>query len=410
MDSASLDRLDSAAGRALLDRLSLERPDDTTLVTTVSSLRSEGHDPSLVADVLTQLGLRRRAVKKFGAFASAMRFTEAGLEQATRLQVAAHHAGRLRAAGIRSVADLGCGIGGDSLAFASLGITTLAVERDELTARVAASNLAAYPEATVLCADVADALDGTVPDLAAAIDAVDALWFDPARRDGTRKLRDPADWSPALDAIFARAARQPIGVKLSPAMDRALVPEGTFVPERAEAQWVSVHRELLELTVWTGALARDGVARSALVIDDDGAHELTAPADSADPEPRPIGAFLIEPDPAVIRARQIGQLARTLDAGLLAPQIAYLTSDEPTATPFGRTFTVRDVLPVREKPLAQALRARGIGTLEIKVRGLDVDPAAFRNRLKLRGDDAATLILTRAGERRVAVLADRLAA
>ncbi|MEA5052026.1 MAG: SAM-dependent methyltransferase, partial [Propionicimonas sp.] len=36
----------------------------------------------------------------------------------------------------------------------------------------------------------------------------------------------------------------------------------------------------------------------------------------------------------------------------------------------------------------------GVGTLEIKVRGIDIDPAALRRRLKPTGRNAATLILT----------------
>ena len=36
-----------------------------------------------------------------------------------------------------------------------------------------------------------------------------------------------------------------------------------------------------------------------------------------------------------------------------------------------------------------------IGTLEIKKRGLDLDPAVLRKRLKLRGAGSATVVLTR---------------
>lgn len=74
------------------------------------------------AAVLTQLTLRSQAEDKLGEFARAMIFTRDGLEQATRLQVAAMHAARFKDAGITTVADLGCGIGIDSLAMASLGL------------------------------------------------------------------------------------------------------------------------------------------------------------------------------------------------------------------------------------------------------------------------------------------------
>ncbi|MDF2991814.1 MAG: SAM-dependent methyltransferase, partial [Microbacterium sp.] len=60
------------------------------------------------------------------------------------------------------------------------------------------------------------------------------------------------------------------------------------------------------------------------------------------------------------------------------------------------------------KKLAQALRARGVGTLEIKKRGVDIDPAILRKKLALRGDEAATMIMTRVGSKRLALLADRV--
>src|SRR5690606_22081237 len=111
--------------RVLLSREGLQLLDElppyesaADVVAIVSRLRAAGHAPELVAAVLTQAKLRGRARAKFGAFAGRMLFTEAGLEQATRLSVAAQHAGRFARAGVARVADLGCGIGGDAMAFA----------------------------------------------------------------------------------------------------------------------------------------------------------------------------------------------------------------------------------------------------------------------------------------------------
>ncbi|QEO09284.1 class I SAM-dependent methyltransferase [Protaetiibacter larvae] len=362
------------------------------VVRLVSRLRAAGHDPVLVAAVLSQARLRTRARAKFHAFADRMLFTADGLEQATRLQVAAQHAGRFARAGITSVADLGCGIGADALALASLGIRVLAVEQDETTAALAAFNLAPFPDARVVHGDA----------LALPLDGIEGLWLDPARRGGGRRLSDPADWSPPLGAVFALAAERPTGVKLGPGIDRELIPEGS------EAQWISVDREVVELVVWSGAVARAGVGRAALLLGDGRAAELTAPADSPDADPGPLGEYLVEPDGAVIRARLIGELARQLGGRMIDPTIAWITSDTEPATPFGQAFRVREALPLDERKLRGALRERGIGALEIKKRGVDVDPAALRSRLGLSGPGSATLILTRVGGRRSAVLADRV--
>ena len=111
-------KLLSPEGQALLAEVVLDTKLD--VVKTVSRLRAAGHDAGLVATVLTQAKLRSRARAKFGAFADRMFFTEDGLEQASRLQVAALHAGRFCGAGLTRVADLGCGIGSESLAMAAL--------------------------------------------------------------------------------------------------------------------------------------------------------------------------------------------------------------------------------------------------------------------------------------------------
>jgi SAM-dependent methyltransferase len=369
---------------------------------TVTRLRKAGHSPELVSAVVGQARLRLRARPKFGEFADRMLFTRAGLEQATRLAVAARHAGRMRDAGIGTVADLGCGIGGDALGFAALGIRVLAVDADEVTAAIAAYNLAPFGDAVTVRQGLAEETD-----LEAAGTAVEAVWLDPARRTAghseTARVR-PEDYSPSLDWAFQLAARVPTGIKLGPGLDRGMIPDDV------EAQWVSADGSTVELVLWSGRLARPGVRRAALVVRGDQAWELTAPADAADEPVRQLGAFVHEPDGAVIRARLIGEVARSLEAGMLADQIAYLTSDAALTSPFVASFRVREVLPAEPRALSRALRERGIGRLEIKKRGVDIDPAAFRTALKLRGDDAATLIVTRVGSQRLAILADRISA
>jgi len=386
----------------------------------VSRLRSAGHSPALVSAVVGQAHLRTKGAGKFGGFAERMLFTRAGLEQATRLGVAARHAGRMRRADIEQVADLGCGIGGDSLAFAGAGLGVLAVDADEVTAAIAAYNLAPFGDDAVVSHSTAEDFVGTnLADLRElrtnSPDSCEepvvlrgkrtAIWLDPARRTAghseTRRVA-ASDYSPSLDWAFALASHVPTGIKLSPAHDR------DALPADAEAQWVSADGSVVELVVWSGSLARKGVRRSALVIRGDESHELTAGADAEDADVRELGAFVHEPDGAVIRARLIGDVARSLDAGMLDPRIAYLTGDAAVTSPFVQSFRVLEVTAANPKAISTALRAHDVGSLEIKKRGMDVDPAAFRKKLSLRGSGTATLILTRVGDRRMAILADRV--
>lgn len=391
MDASELRELLTPEALQLLDGLEPSAGVDDALAI-VSRLRKQGHPPARVAAVLTQYRLRRRGEAKFGPFAQRMLFTPEGLEQASRLRVAAVHAGRFAAAGLSRVADLGCGIGGDAMAMAALDLRVTAVERDEATAAIAAYNLAPFPTAHVVHGDA----------LAQPLDDVDAVWLDPARREGASRLASPDDWLPSLTQALAIAHERPAGIKLAPGMDRALLPEGL------EAQWISVDGDVVELVLWSGALARPGVGRAALVLrGDDPPAELRAAADSADVEAGPLGEYLYEPDGAVIRARLIGDLARSMGGRMLDPTIAYITTDRPSPTPFARGFRVLERLPVEVPALKRALAARGIGVLEIKKRGIDIDPARLRPKLALRGSAAAVLVLTRIAGEKTALLAER---
>ena len=390
MDKSELIVLLSAEGLRLLDSLpEYESTDD--VVRTVDRLRKEGRSPELVAAVLTQSKLRRRARPKLGPFADRMLFTEHGLEQATRLPIAALHAQRFRAAGLLHVADLGCGIGVDAMAMAGIDLKVTAVERDEVTAAIAAYNLAPWPDSTVINTDAEDI----------GIAEFDALYLDPARRSGARRLVDPADWTPSLDFAFEVARQKPTGIKLSPAIDRDLIPVD------AEAQWISDAGEVVELGLWFGAVARPGIRRSALVIGPHGAAELTAAEDSMDAELGQLGEYLYEPDGAVIRARLIGDLARRLGARMVSERIAWLSSDVAVDSPFAARFRVVEELPFDVKTLKRELATRRIGTLEIKKRGADIDPAELRKKLAPKGENSATLIITRIAGRHRAVLAQR---
>jgi hypothetical protein len=139
---------------------------------------------------------------------------------------------------------------------------------------------------------------------------------------------------------------------------------------------------------------------------------MTGAGESSDPDVGELGAFVYEPHGAVIRARLIGDLARLLGAHALDEHIAYLSAGAHTPTPFADAFRVLEVMPLDPKKISRALTDRQVGTLEIKKRGLDVDPAAFRTKLRLNGPESATLLLMRLGSgassRRITVLAKRV--
>ena len=346
-----------------------------------SAMRARGVAPDLAAAALTQTDLRRRATAKFGPAAGEMFFTRTGLEQATRAIVADRRAARLAAAGVRTLADLGCGLGSDALAAARAGISVYGVEADPETAALAAANAAAAGPAGLITIECADATSVRVEEF-------DAVFADPARRRAGRgRVFDPKSYSPPWDFVAGLAERVPRTVlKLAPGIDHALLPPG------AEGEWVSVDGDLVEAAFWCGPLA--GAPRRATVLRGAAVHELTGTGVVAGVVGA-VGRFLYDPDPAVVRSHLVAEFATAIGGRLADPEIAYVYTDEPVDTPFGRRLEITDVLPFSLKRLRTLLREREVGRLEIRKRGSALEPEQLRRDLRLAGRNGASLVLTR---------------
>lgn len=361
-------------------------------------LRKEGHAPEVVRAVIAQSELRYKARVKFGPFADSLVFTPAGLEQATRLTIAGLHAQRFTKAGSTHVADLGCGIGTDSIALASAGLKVTAVEKDETTAAATTLNLMPFENATVVHGG-AEETDLT---------GIDGVWLDPARRTdvagSTRRLFDPEAFSPPLSFVEKLVdSGLDVGVKLGPGLPHEAI------PENAESVWISDHGSVIEACLWFGKLKRENVVRAALVIDKNGAHELTSSVSAQDDPVAKVGelaAHIYEPDGAVIRSHLISTLLESTGGHLLDEHIAYFTHEEQISTPFARGYKVLAVHDYNVKKLRSWVKANGIGTLDIKKRGVDATPEELR-KILLAGvpksaKNRATLMLARIGDKRVA--------
>ena len=381
----------SAAGRDLLDRLASENITADRALALSAELRA-GYPPELVAAALTQQALRTAARSKFSR-ADQMLFTRAGLEQASSELTARHAAARF--AGIGVVADLCCGIGGNLVALAGAaadsGMTgpryVAGVDADLVSLEFARHNAgvcAPGAQVRLVCADVTQL----------QLRGVGAVFIDPARRDERGRLpsgryQPPLGWCLRLAGTIPR-----VGIKAAPGLRRELVPPGW------ETEFVAAGRELKEAMLWSPGLAADGVTSRATVLP--GGDTLTSPAPAAAQPPVPLappGAFLLDPNPAVTRAGLVAELARPLGAWQIDPMIAFLSSDEPLSTPFARTLRVLESAPWHEKRFARRLRDLGIGSADIRRRGLAGDVTQIHRRLGLRGPGAATIVLTRVQNR-----------
>ncbi|GAA3186220.1 MULTISPECIES: class I SAM-dependent methyltransferase [Streptomyces] len=375
----------SPEGQALLDALHDHDPADE--LATATRLRRD-HPAELVSAALGQARLRQRAAAKFGADARRMYFTPNGVEQSTRTAVAEHRAARLAALGVRSVADLCAGIGGDALALARAGIRVLAVDRDPLACAAARANAEALGLAGLIevrCADV------TETDTA----GYDAVFVDPARRTKARggRIFDPEAYSPPLSwAIGAARDARYAALKIAPGVPHEALPAD------AETEWISDGGDVKEAVLWFGpagdaapGAVRPGGRRATLLP----AGDSLLGADLPDPEPGPVGGWLYEPDGAVIRAHLVADVARQVGGRLIDPTIAYVTADALTPTPYATAYAITDVLPFNVKKLRALLREREVGVAVIKKRGSAVEPEELRKKLKLSGANSCTVFLTR---------------
>jgi SAM-dependent methyltransferase len=403
---ADFELLLTAAGQELLDRLA-GGYEESAALSLSEKLRAE-YPAGLVATALTQSRLRARAVQKFGARAARMYFTGPGYEQATRSAVAELRADRYKQADVRRVADLCCGIGGDALAFAEAGIEVLAVDRDPVTCAVLGENARVFGVADrveVRCADAESV----------GLDGCDGVFLDPARRGERGRTFDPEAYSPpwsfavglAGGVVGGLAERvggrlRAVGFKVAPGLPHELIPAG------AQAEWVSDRGEVKEAGIYFGDVVM-GASRQATLLP--GVHRLESDG-VPDPVPGEVGRYLYEPDGAVIRAHLLGELAEVMGGGsggggvrTIDPTIAYLTSDVGVDIPFVSGYEVSDVLPFNVKRLRAVVAERGYGSLTVKKRGADVDPALLRKQLRPVGANSAVLIVTRVGGAHVAIFA-----
>ncbi|GAA3734902.1 class I SAM-dependent methyltransferase [Streptomyces tremellae] len=366
-------------GQALLAEV---RDHDPARELALATRLRRDHDAALVSAALGQARLRQRAVAKFGARdAHRMYFTPNGVEQATRTAVAAHRAARFRALGVARVTDLCCGIGGDAVELARAGIAVTGVDLDPLTCEIAEANVRALapdgPRAAFVRADVT-AYDTT---------GAEALFVDPARRRGAGRVFDPEAYAPPLSWALDAVRRTGLGaIKIAPGIPHALVPDDFT------AEWVSYEGDVKEAVLWHTPGAPGPPRRATLLP----AGAAVADRGLPDPPVRAPGRYLYEPDGAVIRAHLVAEAVADLpDAGLLDETIAYVTSDVRHETPFATGYEITDVLPFHLKRLKALLREREVGVLTVKKRGSAVEPEELRRKLKLKGRNEATVILTR---------------
>lgn len=346
---------------------------DATRINDIATLREQFGDrtPALVETVL----LRRRAAAKLSGLPGVddWLFTDEALQQTSAAPVALHRAKRL---GGKVVHDVTCSIGTELAALGGIAARVVGSDIDEVRLAMARHNLGGRAD---LCR--ADALRPVTRDA--------VVLADPARRAGGRRRFNPRDYQPALDELFDVYRDRDMVVKCAPGIDFDALAQLGF---DGEIEVTSYGGSVREACLWSTGLAEPGVRRRASILD---RGEQLTDADPDDCPVQPAGRWIVDPDGAVVRAGLVRHYAARHELGQLDPNIAYLSGDQ---LPSGvRGFEVLEQLPFDERRLRQALSALDCGTLEILVRGLDVDPDALRRRLALGGSRSLSVVIARLG-------------
>lgn len=386
MTPEDLDFLLTDAGQVLLDLAGgLDFSRAQTVTSTAAVRRVDSEHAAAAIDVVTA---RARAAGRIRG-AEKMLLSDEAVQQATAWPVAALRALRLSN---RDIHDVTCSVGAELAELVRTADRVVGSDLDPVRSRMAAHNV---PEALVC---VADALAPPTRDT--------VVVADPARRSGGRRIHDPTQLSPPLPSLLETVAGRDHVIKCAPGLDTSVL------DHHGEVEVVSLDGSVREACLWSEGLS-GGVRRRATVVRTTGAdargpwgaprlvtdgvavhvEEVTdGDDDDVDDHGEP-DRFIVDPDGAIVRAGLVRHWARRHGLRQLDPRIAHLTGPRIPAGYSG--FEVLERCRLDKKELRKVLRGRDCGSLEILVRGVDVDPDVLRRSLALKGSQPLALVVTR---------------
>jgi hypothetical protein len=414
--------------RSLVGEALMAAPLPNDPLATLTVLRKECSAEQAAA-ILEVRKVRVRAAesgKLPAAWAARVLGSGAMLQQASSLRLAVYVGRRLvQAANDRQVLDLCCGMGIDAIGLALAGAGVTGCDIADQAVLCAAHNAEAAGLADRCRFLVADAEGLSMP--AGAV-----VHIDPDRRPAGRRSIRLDDCSPGRQFLRGLPARTAAGaMKLSPA-----------VGYQALADWPGVRLEYVseagacrQLLVWWG-IGKDGEdrppacgppppPRTATVVFGEMAAPESASLAAGESPPAEIaergrtgapgkpGQWLIEPDPAVIAAGAVDDLAANLAAQggasvrRIDPRLAWLLSDRAMNTPLARCYHILRIVPGRQGDVARAVRELGGGVVEVKPCGLRLDTDTLQQTLRGAGGRPLAILWGKVGRRQAAFIAER---
>jgi hypothetical protein len=356
------------------------------------AMRFHGRGDLPVRAMAEQIACRKKAAVKLPSLARfPLLYTRLALEQASGERAAEWKASLMQG---RRAIDLTGGLGIDTLYLARRFEHVVSCERDEALARLAEANRRVMGIANVetrigdseaILADYAD-------------DSFDWVLVDPARREHGGRSAGLEQSSPdvtALHDLMLRKARR-VCIKASPALEISGLER--LLPALSTVIAVSVDGECKEVLLLLDREREAGRTPEVRAVCLGGVPFEIA-SSGGEPPARVVaetpGAWLYEPDAAIIKARLTGELARQLHLEFLNRTVDYLTSARLVERFPGRSFRIEACRPFRPKSFRKELAELGITNAAIQRRDFPLSVEELRKRYKIGESSERFLFFTK---------------
>ena len=307
-----------------------------------------------------------------------LHYREEDIRWATPEVVAAYRAERLKC---KVIADIGCGIGFQSFAFAKTCKKVYAVEIDKEKIALAEKNARALGIKNIEFI-LGDALSEIV---LKQLQEVEIVFCDPERLPEESK-RSVGTIKPSIPELLKKYG------SITENMVIEFPPQITDIPFDCEKEYVSVDGALNRLNLYFGKLGK--CERSAVILP--GKEKLCSDEEAALEETEDLGEYLYEADPAVVKASLLNELSQNTKTRLYhSGKAVFFTSDKKIKSSFFKnSFKVIEVCKQEEHEIIAALHKHDAGKVILRI---SVDPKEYWNvrkniESKLKGTKTYALI------------------
>lgn len=301
--------------------------------------------------------------------------------------VAEYRAQRLKC-GI--IADLGCGIGFQALAFAKTCKKVYAVEIDKDKIESAKKNAEILGISNIEFI-TGDALSGKVLE---RLKDAEIVFCDPERLPEESK-RSVETIRPDIHELLKKysAVTENIAIEFPPQMAE--------IPFDCEKEYLSVDGQLNRLTLYFNGLQKCG--RSAVILP--GKDKLCSAEEAALEETEKLGEYLHEADPAVVKAGLSAELSqKTKTALYFSGKAVFFTGDGKINSPFFKnSFKVVDSCRQDEHEIIAALKKHKAGKVILR---FTIEPKEYwnvRGRIEAKLTGSKTYALLYLNDRAIVV-------